>query len=210
MRPSPSSPTLSSASSTTSGVRPANGGDKAAPSILDRDRVEAAPQIPRCHRAPWPPGLGERAHRLAIEALASVVVVGERTLQTDVIDGQHVGAQLVEHQEHLRRPAADALDVDQLRDERLVIERPPALGVETTGGEMGGQIGEVFGLALRQSAGAQRRQLLRANALRCQARKTAARGVAYLRDEALPYGLGGLDRNLLADDCPRKRGEGIA
>src|SRR5208337_3636966 len=141
MRPSPSSPTLSRASSTTSGVSPAKGGGKTVASILDRDRVEAAPQVPGCHRAPWPPGLGEGEHRRAVEALALVVVVGEGALQAEVVERQHVRTQLVEHEEHLRGPAADALDVDQGGDQRLVVELLPMPRIEATGGEMPGQIG---------------------------------------------------------------------
>ena len=74
-------------------------------------------------------GTAASARRLRASRRASVaarrVVQRDRVLQADVADRQHVGAQLVEHQEHLRGPAADALDVDQRLDQRLVVERRP-------------------------------------------------------------------------------------
>ena len=84
-------------------------------------------------------------------------MIGDRALQTDVVDGQHVGSQLVEHQKHFRGPAPDPLHVDQRRDQRLVVEFFPLPGIEATRREMRSQIGKVLRLALRQAAAAQRR-----------------------------------------------------
>ena len=72
--------------------------------------------------------------------------------------GQHVGAQFVEHQEHLGRPAADALDVDERFDEGLVVERRPFARIEARRREMLREIADVFRLA---SATARMRAALR-------------------------------------------------
>ena len=51
-------------------------------------------------------------------------------------DGQHVGAHFVEDQEHLRRPAADAFDLDQRLDQRFVVHPAPGPRIESSGDEV--------------------------------------------------------------------------
>ena len=95
--------------------------------------------------------------RMAAGAMRSAVVVMQRdgALEADVVDRQHVGAQFVEDQEHLGGPAADALDLGQRRDQRLVVELPPALRVERSRGEVRSEIAQILGLAFGQTAVAQ-------------------------------------------------------
>src|SRR6478736_4990606 len=90
-------------------------------SILDGDRVEAAPQVPGCDRAPGRPALRDPTHGAQRYFPSLEVVDADRTLQPEVGDRKHVRAQQVEHQEHLRGPAADAADLHQLGDHRFVI-----------------------------------------------------------------------------------------
>src|SRR6187399_1509745 len=102
----------------------------AARSIFDRYRVERAPQVPRRDAAIGRPARAELAELGHGHALAVAVVQRDGLLQADVVDGKHVRAKLVEDEEHLRGPAADALHVDQALDERLVVERRPLARVE--------------------------------------------------------------------------------
>ena len=85
-----------------------------------------------------------------------MVVHGDRALQADVVDRQHVGAQLVEDEEHLGGPAADALDLDERGDQRVVVELAPRSGIERARFETRREIAQVVDLAPRQPAVAQR------------------------------------------------------
>ena len=50
-------------------------------------------------------------------------------LQPEVVEREHVGPQQVEHQEHLRGPAADAAHLHQVVDHFLVVHVRPAVHV---------------------------------------------------------------------------------
>ena len=63
----------------------------------------------------------------------------------------------MEHEEHFGGPAADALDVAQRLDQRLVVERGPGGRVEAALDEMRGQVAHVARLALGEADLAQRR-----------------------------------------------------
>src|SRR5262249_47007865 len=152
MRPSPDTPMLSRASRTRSGVSPANGVSPER-SVFNGNRVETAPEVPSGHRAPRTPVFGDRDHRLPVELLAIVVVQAKGALQAQVVEGQHVRPELVEHQEHFGGPSTDAFDVDERSDQRLVIELLPAFGIELSRSEVVRQIEEILRLALRKSAG---------------------------------------------------------
>ena len=122
--------------------------------------------------------------------------------------GKHVGAQFVEDEEHLRGPAADSVHVDEPFDQGLVGEAGPFRRVERAGHEMAREIAHVGGLALGEAAAAQRRQPGAAEACRVEPRRRA--GAASRDHHPVPDRLRGLDRDLLPDDRPRERGEGIA
>ena len=71
---------------------------------------------------------------------------------SDVADREHVGAHLVEDEEHLGGPAADPPDVGEPLDQRLVVERRPLGRIERARREMTGEVAQVVGLALREPA----------------------------------------------------------
>src|SRR5512137_2974172 len=84
-------------------------------SVLHGHRIEAAPQIPGGHAAPWRPPRCQRLDPGAPLApggrLAVQVVQADRPQQTQVVQREHIRAEQVEDQEHLRGPAADAANV---------------------------------------------------------------------------------------------------
>src|SRR2546421_1766781 len=123
--------------------------------ILDRNRIEASPQVPCCDRAPRPPKVRDGKHGLTRQPFAGVEMNRYRALQADIVDRKYVRAKLVKDEEHFRRPAPDALDVDQSLDQRLVVESLPAVRVKSSRREMSCQVGQIFSLAPRQAAAAQ-------------------------------------------------------
>src|SRR5688572_3524098 len=124
-------------------------------SVFYRHRVERAPEIPGGHRAPRPPAFTKLAHARQRNFPSFEVAHADALLQTQVIQGKHVGPQQVEDQEHLRSPAADAAHLDQLGNDLLVGHLRPAMHVNAAVGEMLRQVGDVLGLAIRQAARAQ-------------------------------------------------------
>ena len=121
--------------------------------------------------------------------------------------GRTFGPQQMEDQEHLRGPAADAADRDQLLDDRLVVHVLP--------------LGDVDRARLRSAAArSQRYSTLRAErpaARICGASSASTeagcermRGAGGQGDEAIPDRLRRLSRDLVADDRPRQRREGVA
>src|ERR1700724_1224195 len=100
--------------------------------ILDRNWIEASPQVPGCDRAPWPPKVRDGKHGLPRQPFAGVEMNRYRALQTDIVDRKYVGSKLVKDEEHFGRPTPDALDVDQSLDQRLVVESFPAVRVKAT------------------------------------------------------------------------------
>ena len=112
----------------------------------------------------------------------------------------------MEDQEHLRRPAADAADADELLDDRLVVHLAPLRRPHRARLEVLGEIAEVFDLARRQPRGADVRRVEREH----RVRREPARRPGGERDEAIPDRLRRLDRDLLADDRARQRREGVA
>src|SRR5436190_17465149 len=76
-------------------------------SVFDRHRVERAPQIPRGDASIRLPAHGEVAHRVDGGTRPIEIVDADGFLQSDVIDRQHVGAKLVEDEEHLGGPSSD-------------------------------------------------------------------------------------------------------
>src|SRR3984893_9803319 len=104
--------------------------------ILDRNRIEAAPQVPGCDRAPWSPKVRDGKHGLPRQPFAGVEMNRYRALQADIVDRKHVGAKLVKDAEHFRRPAPNALYVDQSLDQRLVVQSFPAVRVKASRREM--------------------------------------------------------------------------
>ena len=105
-------------------------------------------------------------------------------LQADVCEGQHVRAQLVEHQEHLRGPAADAVHGGQAHDQRFILQCRPFARVEMAGNEMAREVANIQRLAFRQADAAQGSYMHAAQAVRiCGiSRPEDSRGDKMVRD----------------------------
>src|SRR6185295_2900279 len=125
------------------------------PSIVHGQRVEAAPNVPRGHRAKRRPRLAHFARFGTRNRLAAEIVDADALDQAEVVERQHVGAHQVEDQEHLRGPAPDAADGDQLVDNGLVFHHLPLFHVDATVLEVLGEVDQVLALARRQAGAAQ-------------------------------------------------------
>src|SRR5215216_5683460 len=73
--------------------------------------IEAAPQVPRGDRAIRPPGFANLADPIPGRPLAQAVHVLYRSHDPQIVNREHVRTMKPEHQEHFRRPAADAPDL---------------------------------------------------------------------------------------------------
>src|SRR5712691_5088059 len=171
-------------------------------SILDGDRIEAAPEIPGCDRAPGAPGGGDPAHRSERDGPPLEIVEANRALQPQIVQRQHIRAQQAKHQEHLRSPATDASNLDELRDDRLVLHLGPSLDVQARVNEVAGEPGEILGLAPGKAASDEPR-VARIDDLSGEHSRRE-------RDDTCPDARGSLDRYLLADDRARQREERLA
>src|SRR5438132_12831321 len=100
--------------------------------ILDRNWIDASPQVPRCDRAPRPTKVRDGKHGLTRQPFAGVEMNRYRALQADIVDRKYVGAKLVKDKEHFRRPTPDALYVDQSLDQRFVVVSFPAVRVKAS------------------------------------------------------------------------------
>src|SRR6202043_4032946 len=76
--------------------------------ILDRNWIEASPQVPGCDQAPRPPKVRDGKHGLARQPFSGVEMNRDRALQADIVDRKYVRAKLVKDEEHFRRPTPDA------------------------------------------------------------------------------------------------------
>src|SRR6266853_1481047 len=161
-------------------------------SILDWNRIEAAPKIPGCDRAPRLPDRRDLAHRPKRYRPPSKVIPTDGALQPQIVQRQHIGAQQAENQEHFRSPAADATNLDELGDHRLVLHVGPGRDVQAPADKMGREPAEILGLAPGQAAADQ----LRVSRVGDLPRKHSRRD----RDDTCPDARGGFDRNLLAHD----------
>nr|GEU28296.1 hypothetical protein [Tanacetum cinerariifolium] len=114
---------------------------------------------------------------------------------------QNIGTKQIKYQKHLGCPAADATNLHQLGNHRLVFHLAPLGAMDALVLEVVGQVEDVFGLALGQATGG---QLLGAGL------DHLGRGALGAGDQQLaPGGIGHLGRDLLTDDGARQRGERI-
>ncbi len=82
--------------------------------------LQASPQIPARNRTIRTPGFADLVQPIRRRRLAQAVGLLHGLDDAQVAHRQHVGPVQPEHQEHLRRPAADALHLGQ-RDDHLVV-----------------------------------------------------------------------------------------
>jgi len=97
---------------------------------------EAAPEIPGCDRAPgFPTEAILRIVRSETERPRKIVQT-DGTLQSQVVQRQHIGRNRQNIKEHFRGPAADAANLDELGDHRLVLHPGPGRDVQAPFDEM--------------------------------------------------------------------------
>ena len=48
------------------------------------------------------------------------IIMANRFLKTEIINGKHVRTEKVEHQKHLRRPSANTLDANKIGDDFFI------------------------------------------------------------------------------------------
>ena len=101
------------------------------------------------------PGLGDSPQLVGCGQL--VEPVGELCGLThaEVADGKHVGPAEVEDQEHVGRPLAEPLDLDQLRRHILVCQLAQALELELAALDVLGEAAQVGDLRAREADAAQ-------------------------------------------------------
>src|SRR6266446_199989 len=83
-------------------------------SVFYGNRVEGAPQVPSSYRTPGAPALPQLPHSFQRNFSIFEIRKPDALLQSQVVEGEDVRPQQVEHQEHLGRPATDPADLDQL------------------------------------------------------------------------------------------------
>ncbi|KAF4516425.1 hypothetical protein B566_EDAN003171 [Ephemera danica] len=154
--------------------------------------IQAAPQVPGCYRAPRTPPFAERCEHLARLLFPGEVAFANCPLQPEIVKGENIRAQLVEDQEHLGGPPANAANTAQQINQCLVVEREPAGGIKAARREVCRQVENVFDLAPRQPATSQAGLACRQQGLWRDARHGGRK--------TLPDGFCGLDRNLLTDN----------
>src|ERR1700710_2051559 len=93
--------------------------------MIRRNRIETTPHVPRGDCAPRLPIRRYFAGFTARHGFAAEIVDADSLDQAEVVEWQHVRARQVEDQEHLRRPASDAANLREIRDDRLVFHRGP-------------------------------------------------------------------------------------
>src|SRR5579864_7553620 len=87
---------------------------------LKRLDIRASPQIPAGHTAVGFPTFGDLLHDVRLGQFALAVMFLDRRLNPVIARGQDVLALQREHQEHLRRPHADAFDLRQVLDDLFI------------------------------------------------------------------------------------------
>src|SRR6218665_3655647 len=94
-------------------------------SIVDRQWVKTAPNVPCGYRSVGGPGVSDLARLGPRNRLAGEVVAADAFDEATVVERQHVRPHQVEDQEHFGRPTADAADRDQLLDDGFVVHLRP-------------------------------------------------------------------------------------
>ena len=84
---------------------------------------ETRPQVPTGHGSIRPPRLPDFRQPLGRRQRAKPIRSLDGLDDAEVPDGQHIGPMQAEHQEHLSRPAPDALDARQRRNHLIVGQR---------------------------------------------------------------------------------------
>ncbi len=128
----------------------------------------------------------------------------DRAHEPDVVERQHVGTRELEHEEHLGRPASDALDRAEPRHDFFVFEPREIVEAHLARNEARGELVDVRRLVAAES---RRLEGLDGQGGDGGWRELPARDHP---DDALEDGLAGLHRELLVDDGSDEGNEGMA
>src|SRR5579884_3640678 len=107
------------------------------------------------HRAPWPPRLAPLAQRPFVEPVGAAQASGDRDLQAEIGGGPDVRPPEREEQINFGAPPADALNLAQRREGRLILGRGEPVEVEIAGGDGCGKAPGIFPLLAAEAAPAQ-------------------------------------------------------
>src|SRR5208282_1096957 len=84
-----------------------------------RLNIQTPPQIPASNRAIRSPGFSNLLHHSGLRPLAFLVMLLDSSLHAVIADRQNIRMPQGEHQEHVRRPDADAFDLSKMRNHFL-------------------------------------------------------------------------------------------
>src|ERR1035438_5674155 len=86
--------------------------------FFDRLDIQTFPKIPASNRAIRSPRFRDFQHHRRFRPLTFFVMLLDGSLHAVIANGQNIRTPQGEHQEHVRRPNADALDLGEMRDDR--------------------------------------------------------------------------------------------
>lgn len=160
--------------------------------------VERAPEIPARNRAVRAPLRADLAHVFRRWSLPLPVRAANRVLNPQVELRENVAAAEAKHQEHLRRPAANAFDLHEVLDEIVVVHLVHRIEWQRAAHDFGRKIPQVADLLARQSDCS---KLL----IRCREHGVRFRCAAEQRVEARQNRPGCFPGQLLVDDRANER-----
>ena len=158
------------------------------------------PEVPRSDRAERLPAI-RYSLKIGLGGLAAELVGGlETALDTEVVDRQYIQPAEREDQQHLDRPASDAVNLDQAENQFVVVESPRLrAGRDYSVTRLGGDVADGGDFVARETDRAQARKMRRQHLVRF--RESLAR---IERDEAAENGFGGAAVELLVRDGARQ------
>lgn len=158
------------------------------------------PEVPRTDRAKRLPAICYSL-KIGLGGFAAESVGGPETaLDTEVVDRQYIQPAEREDQQHLDRPASDAVNLDQTKDQFFVVEAPClCAGRDNSVTRLGGDVAYGGDFVAREADRAQSRKMRRQHLARFG--ESLAR---IERDEAAENRLGGAAVELLVRDGARQ------
>src|SRR3989344_5210632 len=158
------------------------------------------PEVPRTDRAVRLPAI-RYSLKIGLGGFAAETVGGpEAALDTEVVDRQYIQPAEREDQQHLDRPASDAVNLDKAENQFFVVEAPCLrTGRDNSVVRLGGDVADGGDFVARETDRAQSRKV------RCQHLVRFGEALARIeRDEAAENRLGGAAVELLVRDGARQ------
>src|SRR5690242_3249651 len=161
--------------------------------------LERAPEIPARDAAVWAPLRSDLLHVLGRGPLSLAVRAPDRVLNAEIELREHVAPSQPEHEEHLRRPASDALHLHEMTDEIIIAEVVHVIERELSAHDLRCEISKISDLLSRHANRPHGRVARREHQLR------RWRVVRVKRVEPAENGSRCLARQLLIDDRANQR-----